>query len=225
MAHILPPQPPTKLPKETLKVFEALKALPDRYFIWHHLAPWDPLSPDFLILTYEGQALLVKVCPTTISEASSSLQMRLFGESVLPIGKKETEILEGFIEKINLPQGFNIGALIIFPNLPNTRVQEIYQTVLPNSVSWSGKEVLEENEDAWKPFFSKNPLPAFLIEKIRQCFSPEIVVPSSMTVRPEIQRRVEAGLTEYLLDYDQEKAVKSDLDLSKKICRCFQIFG
>jgi len=180
MAHILPPQPPTKLPKETLKVFEALKALPDRYFIWHHLAPWDPLSPDFLILTYEGQALLVKVCPTTISEASSSLQMRLFGESVLPIGKKETEILEGFIEKINLPQGFNIGALIIFPNLPNTRVQEIYQTVLPNSVSWSGKEVLEENEDVWKPFFSKNPLPAFFIEKIRQCFSPEIVVPRAV---------------------------------------------
>jgi len=37
-----------------------------------------------------------------------------------------------------------------------------------------------------------------------------------MTVRPEIQRRVEAGLTEYLLDYDQEKAVKSDLDLSNE---------
>jgi superfamily I DNA/RNA helicase len=34
-----------------------------------------------------------------------------------------------------------------------------------------------------------------------------------MTVRPVIDRRREAGLTDYLLDYDQEKAVKLDLEL------------
>ncbi len=34
-----------------------------------------------------------------------------------------------------------------------------------------------------------------------------------MTVRPVVERRREAGLTDYLLDYDQEKAVKLDLEL------------
>jgi hypothetical protein len=34
-----------------------------------------------------------------------------------------------------------------------------------------------------------------------------------MTVRPPIERRMQAGLTDYLLDYDQEAAVKMDLEL------------
>ena len=45
-------------------------------------------------------------------------------------------------------------------------------------------------------------------------FTPEIVIPQDMTVRPADERRRSAGLTDYLLDYDQEWAVKSDLDLS-----------
>jgi hypothetical protein len=34
-----------------------------------------------------------------------------------------------------------------------------------------------------------------------------------MTVRPPVERRMAAGLTGYLLDYDQEWVVKADLDL------------
>ena len=52
-----------------------------------------------------------------------------------------------------------------------------------------------------------------LVEKLRQRFTPEVVVSSDMTVRMPVQRRIEAGLTDYLLDYDQEAAVKADLDL------------
>ncbi|HVM72869.1 MAG TPA: UvrD-helicase domain-containing protein, partial [Anaerolineales bacterium] len=51
------------------------------------------------------------------------------------------------------------------------------------------------------------------LEKIRQRFTPEVVVPAEMTVRMPVQRRTEAGLTDYLLDYNQEMAVKADLDL------------
>jgi superfamily I DNA/RNA helicase len=52
------------------------------------------------------------------------------------------------------------------------------------------------------------------LEKIPQCFTPEIVVPVEMTVRPPHLRRLEAGLADNLLDYNQEAAVKADLDLS-----------
>src|SRR5690606_24050322 len=34
-----------------------------------------------------------------------------------------------------------------------------------------------------------------------------------MTVRPAHSRRIEAGLSDYLLDYSQEAAVKADLDI------------
>jgi superfamily I DNA/RNA helicase len=51
------------------------------------------------------------------------------------------------------------------------------------------------------------------LEKLRQRFTPEVVVSSDMTVRMPVQRRIEAGLTDTLLDYDQEAAVKADLDL------------
>ena len=40
-----------------------------------------------------------------------------------------------------------------------------------------------------------------------------VVVPAEMTVRMPVERRIEGGLTDYLLDYNQELAVKSDLDL------------
>jgi superfamily I DNA/RNA helicase len=51
------------------------------------------------------------------------------------------------------------------------------------------------------------------LEKLRQRFTPEVIVPAEMTVRPEVARRREAGLTDYLLDYDQERAVKYELEL------------
>jgi hypothetical protein len=47
MAHILPETPPQIFPKEVLRVFHALKALPDSYYVWHHLAPWLPERPIF----------------------------------------------------------------------------------------------------------------------------------------------------------------------------------
>jgi hypothetical protein len=34
-----------------------------------------------------------------------------------------------------------------------------------------------------------------------------------MTVKPPTQPRLEAGLTDYVLDYNQEAAVKADLNL------------
>ncbi|BAJ63102.1 UvrD-helicase domain-containing protein [Anaerolinea thermophila] len=216
MARLLPSQPPTKLPKDTLKVFEALKTLPDHYFIWHHLAPWEQSSPDFLIVTYDAKVLLVKVCPAVHADVQSAVQMRLFGEPVSTFGKMETEVLERFVEKLNFPQGIEVATLVLFPNLPDARVQELRHTFQITKVYWAGKELLEGREEPWKAYFSNNPLPPLFIEKVRQQFSPEIVVPSHMTVRPQITRRLEAGLTDYLLDYDQERAVKSDLDLPEE---------
>jgi superfamily I DNA/RNA helicase len=70
-----------------------------------------------------------------------------------------------------------------------------------------------ETGQEWLDFFPPIRMEALWLEKVRQCFTPEVVVPAEMTVRMPVERRIEAGLTDYLLDYNQEIAVKSDLEL------------
>jgi superfamily I DNA/RNA helicase len=71
-----------------------------------------------------------------------------------------------------------------------------------------------DSDRNWEDLLPPDPLDDLLLEKLRQRFTPETVVPEEMTVRPKDERRRKAGLTDYLLDYDQEWAVKSDLDIS-----------
>jgi len=51
------------------------------------------------------------------------------------------------------------------------------------------------------------------LEILRQQFTPEIVIPPAMTVRTAEPHRLKAGLTDYLLEYNQEAALKADLDI------------
>ena len=79
---------------------------------------------------------------------------------------------------------------------------------------WAGRELLQPDSGLkWEDFFPPAPVETVWLEKIRQRFTPEVVVPAEMTVRPPHPRRLEAGLTDYLLDYNQESAVKADLDI------------
>jgi hypothetical protein len=75
MAYLMPETLPQTFPGEVLKTFRALKALPDSYFIWHHLAPWQINMPDFLMITQDGRALLVKVSTSSVAQATSAAQL------------------------------------------------------------------------------------------------------------------------------------------------------
>ena len=57
------------------------------------------------------------------------------------------------------------------------------------------------------------PLTPGQIDTIREQFTPEIIVPAAFTVRKPPERHTAAALGHYLLDYDQEYALKLDLDL------------
>lgn len=81
MAYILPDTPPQLIPKEVLRVFRALKALPDSYFIWHHLAHWQVDMPDFLAINEQGRALLIKVSLATEEKTRTAAQMMLLGDA------------------------------------------------------------------------------------------------------------------------------------------------
>lgn len=214
MARILPDTPPQHIPNEVLRVFRALKALPDSFYVWHHLAPWQPNAPDFLVMDEQGRVLLVKVSSAAADQASTAAQMLLLQDERVPLGKAECELLRVFISSLNLPEGQELSSLVIFPNIHNKQVSESRLERGRGEPYWVGKESIQaESDQDWKDCFPSAPLEDLWLEKVRQRFTPEVVVPAEMTVRMPIDRRIEAGLTDYLLDYDQESAVKADLEL------------
>jgi superfamily I DNA/RNA helicase len=117
--------------------------------------------------------------------------------------------------------------LILFPNIPQKQILVNQTGQIAQEPQWAGKELLIADSGLnWEQFFPLKPIEAIWLEKLRQQFSPEIVVPVELTVHSPTERRLEAGLTNFLLDYDQELAVKSDLDLPSEndaITKNFQL--
>jgi len=214
MAHILPDTPPQTMPKEVLRVFRALKSLPDTFYVWHHLAPWQADAPDFLVIDEQGRALLLKVSSAAADQASTAAQMLLIQDVRTPLGQQENVLLEKFVRELDLPPDQSPVTLVIFPNIPHKQVLSSRLERRPLEAHWVGREIIQsETNLAWDEYLPSSPLDGIWLEKLRQRFTPEVVVPAEMTVRPPIERRIEAGLTDYLLDYDQEMAVKTDLEL------------
>jgi hypothetical protein len=212
MAHILPDTPPQLIPKEVLRVFRALKALPDSYFIWHHLAPWQVDMPDFLAINEQGKALLIKVSLATEDKTRTAAQMLLLEVEQEALGARENALLQKFLQDLKLPENQLVETLVFFPNIQDKQVQASRLRREVGEAQWAGKELLQP-ETAWEAYFSASPMEVLWLEKLRQRFTPEVVVPADLTVRPVVERRREAGLTDYLLDYDQERAVKNELEL------------
>jgi len=214
MAHILPDTPPQSMPKEVLRVFRALKSLPDTFYVWHHLAPWQPDAPDFLIINENGKALLLKVSSAVADQASTAAQMLLIRDDRTPLGEHENTLLEKFVRDLNLSSNRDLETLVIFPNIQHKQVMASRLERQTGEPHWVGREIIQSDSSlAWDEYLSSTPMDWIWLEKLRQRFTPEVVIPAEMTVRPPIERRMQAGLTGYLLDYDQETAVKMDLEL------------
>lgn len=212
MAYILPDTPPTHLPAEVLRVFRTLKGLPDSFFIWHSLSPWQSNTPDFLIIHWDRRVLLVKV--SMANAVRPAMQLLLLDEDRPASGEEESKVLPAFVSSLGLPPDQKIETLVVFPNLSDAEVQAGRLTRSEGEPLWAGEELLNANASTrWLELLPTTSIDPLWVEKIRQRFTPEVVIPAEMTVRPAGQRRLEAGLTSYLLDYHQEKAIKMDLDL------------
>jgi len=201
MAHILPETLPQILPGEVLKTFRALKTLPDTFYIWHRLAPWMPNAPDFLMITREGRALLVKVSTSSASQETSAAQLLLIDDDRPALGAAETAIFASFLESLRLPAGIPMETLVVFPHIPHKQVLESRLERAAGEPQWAGRELLQADSGLrWENFLPAGVTEPVWLEKIRQCFTPDVVVPADMTVRPTQTRRIEAGLSNYLLD-------------------------
>jgi len=213
MAQIIPASPVGSLPPEVLRAFRFFKALPDDFRVWHHLTPWDTEAPDFLVLNPENRALLVKVSTQTDTDSHPTAQMLLMGDDRTVLGEVQESVLKAFLAKLAPELALHIRTIVLFPNIPNKHLAA-NQPENSEQTCWLGQELLQAiSQPAWVELFTGKRLRELGIEYIRQYFTPESVVPATLTVRTPDGDRQRAGLTDYLLDSQQEQAVKNDLEL------------
>jgi superfamily I DNA/RNA helicase len=211
MAHLLPDSPAGTLPPAVLRVFRLMKSLPDDWQVWHHLAPWAPEAPDFLLVHPTRQAALVKVSGAMQAEADSAAQLLLVGAQKIPLGQAENQVLADFASHLD---GIPVSKIVIFPNIPEKHLHAARTRLnIVDSPPWWGQEAMHDAA-RWAQAFDQPALDEIAFEHLRLAFTPEVEVPAALTVRPPVQRRLEAGLTGYLLDELQEAALKADLDLN-----------
>jgi superfamily I DNA/RNA helicase len=197
-----------------LKTFRFFKSWPDDFLIWHHLAPWERDVPDFLLLSPDHRALLVKVSTQGYRNSHPAAQELLFGNDRSILGKEQESLLRAFLERLDPALAACVPALVLFPNIAQQHLLAPQADGGQGSIQWLGQEMLQSgNLPAWYALFSGTRLADMRIDVMRMHFTPESRVPASLTVRPPDNDRRQAGLTDYLLDAQQERAVKDDLEL------------
>lgn len=220
MARMFPNNPVGGLPPETAKVFRLLKRLPDEtYAAWQRLALWAEPGPDFWVLHRSGRSLLIKISQATTLDARNARQQRMFADNQESFGKQEQEILQRFLATLHVSSdpitGDQLPVVVVFPNVPSADLRLVRLDARVENISWAGRDELTADRfTAWVESQLGEPLTHAHIDCLRSTFTPEVVVPAAMTVRQPLQRDTSAKLTDYLLSYDQERVLKTDLDVS-----------
>lgn len=231
MARTLPDKPVGGVKPEVARVFRTLKQLPDDWTVWHHLTPWEPDAPDFMVLDDRGCALLVQVSGATPRQARQSPQLQMLELEVAnpTPGEAEELRLSAFLAQVckkGVPSVAVTGA-VIFPNLAPRDLRTVQQFAATPQFRWLGKDwIANEEPESWATLFSRTPLDEKALHILRQQFTPEVVIPVSFVARVQHPRRIDAELGDYLLDYDQEYVLKTDLDLDaegERLSRDFRI--
>lgn len=218
MAQILPNTPTGTTTPEVMRVYQLLRRLPDEeFFVWQRLCIWDQPGPDFWVLRRGRRAILLKVSGAAPGHVQARLQPGLFGldRPVAPIGAREQEALEQFLEQLEYPGETLIPTAVLFPNLPYPTLKKVQARERSSNMAWLAKEDLAPNN--FTKWLDKNlgqPLSKEETAALRKAFTPEVIIPAAFTVRKPIERHTQAELTDYLLDYRQEHLLKTDLDLS-----------
>jgi hypothetical protein len=216
MATMYPNQPLGALPPETVRVFRLLKRLPDdSYAIWQRLAAGAAPGPDFWVRHISGRTLLLSVSSSTAQDARNARQARLFPDGSRTFGMLEQEALQGFLGALDSPLGSQqVPLVVLFPNLPESELLQARHDGIAPEISWAGRDALAaERFAAWIAATLGPPLSSLYMDQLRAAFTPEVIVPATLTIRQPLHRDTSARLSDYFLSYDQERVLKTDLDL------------
>jgi len=225
-ATIIPATPVGSLPSEVLKAYRFFKSLPDDYTIWHHLTPWEREAPDFLIVNEKRQAILLKISFSTSKAARTSAQMLLMSDKQASFGALEENIINKFAEALPAKMINRIKRVILFTNVPE-KILLTSPAPIQTNIAWMGQEMLTSpSQEKWQKVFLNESLQSLELEQLRMRFTPESIVPATLTVRQADKERQSLGIQDYLLDLQQESILKNDLELpveQNELTKNFQI--
>lgn len=210
MAQLIPATPIQGSPPEIIRLFNLLKRLPEEMVVNQRLPELHGPGPDFWLLLTD-RVLFLSVSGATPQDVQQVQQPDLFGKQVKPIGVDEEAFALSFVEVLGLDA--QLPTAVFFPNLTAKQIQATRPATM--KAVWVGKEQMTPDKLAdWVNGRLSAPLTPMQVDTIREQFTPEVVVPTTFTVRQPIERHTEAALHHYLLDYDQEHALKLDLNLT-----------
>jgi superfamily I DNA/RNA helicase len=231
MAEVLPKNPIGQVSAEVLKVFRRLRAIPGDEFRCRWALPINGKEhPNFLVIFRERYAFLLAVSTVSQGSAETVFQpslpdpLRGLTPTLSPetFAAGEERRLADFITTAHerssqgASQLVGFRGIVLFPNVAQTTLDSI-QNVHASNFIYLGKEAL--GTDALGKCIAElavQPLDPAAVDLLRQFYSPEIIISAEMVARRRATAQSTPGLAEYLLDYDQENAVKTDLALSEE---------
>ncbi|MBP7693118.1 MAG: hypothetical protein KA764_14435 [Anaerolineales bacterium] len=233
MAVLFPETLPITTSPDIARFFSLFKKLPDAdYAVWHRLSIHPEPGPDFWIRGRDGRGLLIKVAALTSAGAQVFGQSGLFAAGLSRPAEAEHQALTGFMGRhfAAWPEASaKLPVVVVFPNLEEPELVRLRGLAeVPAGVAWAGREKLSAQAfPHWLEEAAGQPLTQDEIARVRAAFTPEVVIPAALTVRSDkterghrhqtrelVERYTTARLTPFLLDYDQERALKTDLDLT-----------
>lgn len=223
MANMLPQTPLQGSTSEVIRLFNALRRLPEDVYIFQRLPALHGPGPDFWILSRQ-RVLFISVCTAVAKDIRQREQMSLFAAESNPVAQQESQHTAEFLSILeSLPE---LPAVVCFPNVTDKQLQQT-ATTDEDKYPWIGKSRLGPVDiQKWLETYLSKPLPKNQIIEVRRRFTPEVLVPVPFTVRQRPDRQLDAELTPYLLDYSQEWAMKMDLNLlaaGQTVAKDFQL--
>jgi superfamily I DNA/RNA helicase len=212
VARILPGEPLGLASPEALKAYRLCRELPDGWIVWQNLSQSGPECATFWIVREaDWSSLLLRISRT---EASQALGPELFQESSAAFGDAERE----WAERCRADYaGLSAAAALLFPNVPQDLLdaQDLPLTA-------GGRELCRPKVfEPWIASLMGPPSDPAAVQKIRERFCPEAVIPAEHTAR----LRSEESVVPELLTYRQEELLKADLDISPEGRRTAGQFG
>lgn len=223
MALLIPPKPQGSASPSVIRMFQALRRLPDTFTVWFAL---HRELPHFFVLWREKHGFLIQVAATTQQLAETALQRSFLDEAEVltpeNLGLAERETLDRFLESarrtagIELPPHFPLRRLVVFPNVEQSTIDQIELLRATDSdTAFLGMKQSGDADFARRlEALAAAPLAEPELHALRKEFTPESVIHESCRPLPLARRAAGTAVIPDFLDFAQESLVKLDLELS-----------
>jgi hypothetical protein len=223
MAILIPPKLQGSAPPSVVRMFQALRRLPDTFTVWFAL---DSGLPHFFVLWREKHGFLIQVASTTQQLAETALQGSLLSDteviSAAELGRAEKEVLDRFLDAARnnrlteIPAGLPLRRLVVFPNVEQSTIDqiELLQSREDETTFFGMKQSSDDVFVRRLEALASAPLAAPELFSLRKEFTPEAVIHESCRTAPLAKRYGAVEELPGFLDFDQESLVKLDLELS-----------